>query len=54
MLGLSGQADALTAINTAGRTDDTPIPRACADSVPTSLCDSDKEDDEKEGRSQGL
>lgn len=54
MLGLRGQADALTAVNTTDRADDTPIPRACADSVPTSLCDPDKEDDEKEGRSQGL
>lgn len=54
MLSLCGQADALTAINTTDRADDTPIPRACADSIPTSLCDSDKEDDKKEGRSQGF
>lgn len=54
MLGLRGQADALPAINTTGRADDTPIPRTCADSVPTSLCYPDKEDDEKEGCPQGL
>lgn len=52
MLGLRGQADALTAINTTGRADDTPIPGACADSVATSLCYPDEEDDKKEGRSQ--